>query len=428
MSVVADPRSERLPVRRAAVPRAPVAVLMSRFPKVSETFILNEILELERLGTRVEILSLLPERAAVTHPGAREAAERAYIPRPLSREVLAANAHWLRRRPRAWLGAWAGALAGNASSPGFLARAAMVCWLGAAFARRVEDAGVGHVHAHYATHPALAAWVVRRLTGTPYSFTVHAHDLYVKRPMLRRKVREAAFVRAISRYNRDLLARLYGRDAERTVVIHTGTDPDRFRPRPRARRDGPFTCVCVASLQDYKGQRYLIEACARLRDAGRPLRCLLVGEGEERPRLEALVRRLGLEDVVAFRGAQPAERVAETVASADVAVLPSVTTPSGKQEGIPVALMEALAAGVPVVASRLSGIPELVEDGVGGLLVPQRDPAALAAALARLQDDPMLRRSLAANGRRRVLEAFDLRRNAAALAAQLARVEREGPA
>jgi glycosyltransferase involved in cell wall biosynthesis len=169
--------------------------------------------------------------------------------------------------------------------------------------------------------------------------------------------------------------------------------------------------VCVASLQDYKGHPYLIDACARLLNSGIDLRCTCVGEGEDRPRLEAQIRELGVEGRVVLAGAQPRQRVAELLAEADAFVLPSVVTASGKMEGVPVALMEALAVETPVVATDISGVSEIVEDGVTGHLVPQRDPEALAGALRRLHDDPAEGARLARAGRARVLQEFDLDRN-----------------
>jgi glycosyltransferase involved in cell wall biosynthesis len=285
---------------------------------------------------------------------------------------------------------------------------------GALFAVEAERRGVERIHAHYATHPALAAWVASRLTGLPYSFTAHAHDIYVERPMLAEKLAEADFVVAISDYNRRLLEDLYGENA-RIRVIHCGIEPRFFAPREQPPVHEAPRILCVASLEEYKGHPHLLHACALLRDRGLAFRLLLVGEGEDRPALERLVTELGLGDSVELLGAQPRERVAELLADADAFVLPSVVTASGKKEGIPVVLMEALAMEVPVVATRISGIPELVEDGHTGLLVPERDPDALAGALERVLGDPDGARRMAAVGREKVLAEFDLRRNTAQL-------------
>ena len=390
-----------------------VAHVMSRFPKISETFILNEILELERLGMRVEVFSLLREDARVSHPEAQRIARRAVYGTSLPR-LLRAQLHWLRRSPRTYLRTWWGALRGNASSPKFLLRVPMTVACGALFALEAERRGVERLHAHYATHPALAAWVAGRLSGIPYSFTAHAHDIYVERPMLEEKLAAADFVVTISDYNRRLLEGLYGENA-RIRVIHCGIEPRFFAPRAQPEGGEALRILCVASLEEYKGHPHLLDACALLRARGVPFRLLLVGEGEERPALERRIAELGLEGSVELLGAQPRDRVAELLSATDVSVLPSVVTASGKKEGIPVVLMEALAMEVPVVATRISGVPELVEDAVTGLLVPERNPAALADALERVQRDPDAARRMAAAGREKVLAEFDLRRNTAQL-------------
>ena len=404
-------------------PALRVAVLMSRFPKLSETFILEEMLELERAGITVEVFPLLREREHVVHPSAVALDRRAHHMRFASREVFVAQLWWLVRAPGTYLRTWWRGVTGNRRSPKFFVRTVYVLPKAAAFARRMLQLRVDHIHAHYATHPALAAWVASELTGIDYSFTAHAHDLYVERPMLSEKLESARFVRTISEYNRQFLAQRYGREAARKVrVIRCGVDLQRFEPPSRPHRDGghPFTIICVASLESYKGHRYLLEALARVRSHGLDVRCLLVGEGELREAIERQRDHLGLEEIVILCGAQPAEQVRALLNRADAAVLSSVITESGKMEGVPVALMEAMAVGLPVVATNVSGVSELVEDGRCGLLVDERDPEGLAESIAMLARNPALRRRLGARGRARVSGEFDLRRNVARLRAALA--------
>jgi glycosyltransferase involved in cell wall biosynthesis len=403
-----------------------LAYLMSRFPKATETFILYEILELERLGHRVEIFPLVLHREATVQPGAAELVERAHDIRPVSPEVLRAQVHWLRRRPRRYVGAWAAAIRGNIRSPRFLLRALVAVPLGATFARRMETLRIDHIHAHWATHPALAAYIAAKLTGLPYSFTAHAHDIYVDRAMLDEKIRAARFVVTISEQNRRLFEGWYGPSATAKVaLIHCGADPAVFAPHPTEPGTAtpvggsaatPVRILSIASLQPQKGQRFLIDACRLLVDRGLAVQCRLVGEGEERSALADRIRELGLQDVVELLGSQPRDRVAELLGQADIVVQPSVVLPSGKTEGIPVAMMEALAAERAVVASRLSGVPELVVDGETGLLVEPGNPIALADAIERLAGDPGLRSRLGRRGRELVLAEFDLRRNTAILA------------
>ena len=405
-----------------------VAYLMSRFPKLSETFVLYEMLELERIGVRVEVFPLVREREASMQPGAEDFVERAHDLRLTSRTVLAAQWYWLRRRPGRYLATWGRAILGNARSPKFLVRSLVVVPLAAAFARRIEALDVDHVHAHWATHPALAAWVIGRLTGRTYSFTAHAHDIYVERPMLAEKLRGAAFAVTISDYNLRLLTGWYGRLADRVEVIHCGVDAAVFRPRPEtdaeAPGDGRFEILSIATLQPQKGHAVLVAAAGRLVERGIPARVRMVGDGEERPALEAAIAAAGLTEHVQLLGRQPRDRVAALLGESDVVVQPSIVLPNGKTEGIPVALMEALASGVPVVATAVSGVPELVEDGVTGRLVPPGDDLALAEALADLQRDPALAMRLAEAGRARVLASFDLRTNTRHLAERFIAVAR----
>lgn len=399
---------------------------MSRFPKLSETFILYEIVALEDLGVHVDIFPLVREQEAVQHREAERLARRARPARLLSQPVAAAQVFWLRRAPRRYIQAWFAAIRGNLRSPRFLLRALAVVPLAATFARTMLAENVDHIHAHWATHPALAAYVASRLTGIPYSFTAHAHDIYVDRPMLREKIQEARFVVTISEYNRRFLEGLYGHvAAARLVVIHCGTDPSLFKP-VESTPDTPWTIVCVASLQPQKGQRHLIDACTRLVSEGIDLRCLLVGDGETRAELMRQIEAAGLGERVTLLGQQPRHRVVELVGGADVVVQPSIVLRSGKTEGIPVALMEALAMERPVVATAISGIPELVEDGVTGLLVPPGDAGALATALRGLIEDPERAAALGRAGRRRVASDFDLRRSAAQLARMFGRAPAGG--
>lgn len=385
---------------------------MSWYPAVTETFILNEMLQLRRLGVDLEIFPLLGAATDVQHPGSKALAARVHYHRGFSRELAWTQVYWILRRPVRYLRAWAQALLGNARSPAFLLRALVVVPRAAVIARRMELRGVRHVHAHWATHPALAAFVVRELTGIGYSFTVHAHDLYLDRAMLRRKIEAARFVVTISRFNRALLGRLYGgAAASKTVVIPCGVDPRLFRPPPDRELDGTFRVACVAALRDYKGHRWLVDACAVLAGRGVPFRCVLVGDGPERRAIEERIAAGGLGDRVWLVGDQPHDRIRALMEEVDVVALPSVVTPSGMMDGVPVALMEAMAAGVPVVSTRISGIPELVRDGETGLLVEQKDARALADALERLFRDRGLARRLAAAGRVHVLERYNLLRN-----------------
>ncbi|MGH3005929.1 MAG: glycosyltransferase [Gaiellaceae bacterium] len=397
-------------------PRLKVAYVMSRFPKLSETFILGEILAVEEHGVEVELFPLLRERAEVVHPEAETLCERARFQPFLSVPILRSQLHFLHRNPGAYLRTLRDLLRGTWGSANFLFGALGIFPKVVHAARLMEAGGVAHVHCHFSSHPAAAGFVVRRLTGIPYSFTAHGSDLHVDRHMLREKVDEAAFVVVISEFNRNVILRECGEDvAGKLVVVHCGVDTELFRPRGTAPPDGPFTVICVATLHEVKGQAHLIEACRLLAGEGIDVTCTLVGEGEDRSVLERRIAEAGLEGRVTLAGSLTRAEVADVLRSAHVLAAPSVPTKRGKREGIPVVLMEAMSSGVAVVASGISGIPELVEDEATGLLVPPRDSTALAGALRRLHDDPALRERLALAGREKVEREFEVRANAAEL-------------
>jgi colanic acid/amylovoran biosynthesis glycosyltransferase len=406
-------RSTSADARGGRPRRLKVAYVMSRFPKLSETFVLGEILAVEEHGVEVELFPLLRERAEVVHAEAAALCERARFQPFLSMPILGSQLHFLRRAPRRYVGALWALLRGTWGSANYFVGALGIFPKVVHDARLMEADGIAHVHCHFSNHPAAAGFVINRLTGIPYSFTAHGFDLHVDRHMLCEKVAEATFVVAVSEYNRKLILEECGEPSRaRITVIHCGVDTGFFRPRERAAAERPFSILCVGTLHEVKGQAFLVEACRLLAEAGVDVTCTLVGEGPDRAALIRQIATAGLEGRVAVAGRRTRAEVAGLLSRAHVLVSPSVPTAEGKREGIPVVLMEAMASGVPVVASGISGIPELVEDGRTGLLVPPRDPSALASALRRLHDDSAFRESLARAGRELVEREFDVHKNA----------------
>lgn len=375
-------------------------------------------MELERQGWPISLYPLILQKQTVVHPEAQ-----AWIPRAarlpyLSAPVAASNVATLLRQPVRYISTSARAATENLISPKFLARI-LALWPKVVHAARLmKREGITHVHAHYATHPAFAAWAIHRLTGLSYSITVHAHDIFVERVMLAIKLREAAFIAAISNFNREFLAREVGAWVrEKTHIVHCGIVPSQYAPRrPPPGPADVFEIITIGSLQPYKGQRYLLEACALLRDQGLKFRCRIIGGGELRADLEAQLAEMKLMGLVELLGPQPQEEVARLLPTAHCYVQPSIITPSGKMEGIPVSLMEAMSCGLPVVATQLSGVPELVRPGETGVLVPPADARSLAEALNQVHAAPDESLRLAEAGRALVLREFDLRTNVTHLA------------
>lgn len=435
----------------ARAPDAPrVAYIMSRFPRLTETFILYEILALDRHGLQVEVYPLMRERKTrvhpdgaspltkamdlvsgesgeiVMHPEARALLPRVHYSGLWSWPILRALGASLLRQPLATLSALGSVVVHNLGSLNYLLGGLAIFPKSVFLGQQMRRAGITHVHAHFANHPTTAAYVIKRLTGIGYSFTGHGADLQVDQHMLRQKIEAASFVRAIAEDGRRFLEEHAPRGAtERLVVVPCGVDVARFaEPDGSLDSDGAggahggdgaggahdgraIRLLCVATMYEVKGHRYLFEAIARLVESGRDVHCRLAGDGPDRAALEAEVARLGLADRIEFSGQQTRDQVVDLMRAADVLVVPSVPTASGRREGLPVVIMEAMAAGLPVVASGISGIPEIVRDGSTGLLVPPRDHDAIARAVVRLADDADLRRRLIDGGRRLVRETYD---------------------
>jgi glycosyltransferase involved in cell wall biosynthesis len=404
--------------------RLKVAYIMSRFPKLTETFILYEMLAMEKEGVQVEVYPLLKEHAEVMHAEATPFVEKAHFQPFISLAIIYANLRFLWQNPRTYLGTLRTLLCKTWGSFRFFTGALGIFPKTVFFAYQMNANNINHVHAHFANHPAAAGFIIHNLTGIPYSFTAHGSDLHRDRHMLCEKVADATFVVAISEYNQKvIITECRGNHREKVKVIHCGVDTEIFRFRlngtPHERDGKPFMILCIGTLHEVKGQAFLIEACRKLQERCIDFVCHFIGDGPDKLTLNKLTVQTGLSKKVRFHGRQKREKIAQLLQDADVLVAPSVPSSDGRREGIPVVLMEAMSSGVPVIASNLSGIPELVSDERTGLLVPPKDVAALAAAIERYYRNPDLRKRLGRSGREKVVHEFDLYRNARRLAQQI---------
>ena len=389
-----------------------VAVLVRRYPKVSETFIVEEILGLERLGMTLSILSLYPPTDPVTH--AAHAAVRAGVTYRArgwlgGLRLAVSHARLLATRPRRYVAAlWFAARRAEAGRARDFLHGG---WLGA----RMIRAGLRHVHAHFASEPAAVAEIAARLTGCTYSISAHAKDIYTGRPeVLRRKLSAARFTVTCTEYNRLHLDEATG-GASRVYRCYHGVDTARFAPTRRVVPDAPPLVLGVGRFRPKKGFGVLVEACRILRDQGVPFQCEIVGYGAEGASLAARIVRGGLAGVVRLVGVLPQDAIISRYARASVFVLPCQIAPDGDRDGIPNVLLEAMAMGVPVVSTPVSGIPELIENGESGVLCPAGDAPALARAIREVLSDRTRAERLAAGGRARVAERFSSARNVATL-------------
>lgn len=394
-----------------------IAYIMSRFPKLSETFILREMIALNESDWDVQVYPLILERTPVVHPEALPWLEKVtYFPW-VSGEILISNMKEFFKNPLLYISLCFQVLMGNLGSLKFLIRAVALFPKTIHIARHMEKNQIAHIHAHYATHPALMAWLIYKLVGISYSVTVHAHDIFVSQSMLSEKLKCASFIVAISEFNRQFLIRYIGDQISKKIhVVRCGIDPDLYSGENRQIASGKFKILSIGSLQPYKGMKYLIHACAILKEKGIPFQCKIVGAGEEYADLEGLIAKLELFKFVELVGAKTQGEVAKMLREADCYVQPSVITPSGKMEGIPVALMEALATKLPVIASHLSGIPELVLPNETGYLVQPENPTSLADTIIQVYYHYKEAKKMAIAGHKLVRSEYSIKTNSAQLA------------
>ena len=403
-------RVRSTPKRLNQRPRLPrVGYMMKRFPRLSETFILNEVLELERQRVPIEIFSLLEPAEEVRHEALRRVqAQVTYLPQdsfPKKWQLLEGRYAEGTFRERPFRELFPGEKVPEAS---------VLCLKAAALAVLAQTRGVKHLHAHFGTDATTVAMLASRLAHIPYSFTAHAKDIYhesVDTALLKEKIREARFVITVSEYNRLYLAELAGEDlAGKILRLYNGIDLNRFHPDRSIRRE-PDLILAVGRLVEKKGFHHLVQACRLLQDWECPFRCLIIGQGPEQVSLAQQISTLGLQDRVILVGAQPQEQLLETLKRATVFALPCVVGTTGDRDGLPTVLLEALAVGLPAISTSLAGIPEIIEHGKTGLLVPPGDPMLLARTIRKVLANPELQARLAREGRSKAEQAFDIRKN-----------------
>lgn len=398
--------------------------MLRSWPRLSQTFILNEILQLERLGARIEIFALARSGEAVVQP--EVSAVRAGVTFLDAQGQRARHAHrrLLARHPLRYAGTLLYALSRRRLYGGYTGSGALRAFtLGVRLAGELsgdDHGGFGHIHAHFAHDPALVALLAGRLSRTPFSFTAHARDLYqIPGTALAERARRASAVITCCRANLEHIRNVAGADARVELVYH-GVDLERFTPAHERVGNGAPRVVSVGRLVEKKGFDDLLAACAVVARSGRGLRCDIYGEGPERGRLELLRERLGLGGVVRFLGARTQSELVNAYREADLFVLTPRVTGDGDRDGVPNVLLEAMACATPVVSTRVGGVAEVVDGVSNGLLVDARDGDAIAAAITRLLDDRRSREQLGAAAAR-TAAGFDSRHAARRLAAVFAR-------
>lgn len=428
-----------------------LAYLFPAFPVFHQTFVLWEVLGVRRAGLDPLIFSMRRGTEKQQDEAKPLLDEVVYLPGPFSAPVLRASLRALAKAPIAYLRlyldvlrAWRSGADVEREREGWESRPLKLrdrlrgwynrnpflyllkSWAlvpqAVELAGRLERAGVTHLHVHWATYPATVAFIIHRATGMPFSISAHAYDIYMVSRMLPAKIAAARYVFTCAKANAAHLRKISApENADKIVVSYHGVNIERFAPPAERPPHERLRIVSCGQLERYKGMHLLVEACATLHGEGIPLECWIVGEGPYRPHLEEQITRFGLQDIVHLTGAQPHSEVARLLVEADVFALASeLGGKSGRRDVIANVIVEAMAAGLPAIASRIPGAEELVTDGVNGFLVRPNRAEEVAAALRRLAADPAARLRIGAAAREKIVEDFDNQRNVREMAAALA--------
>ncbi len=391
--------------------RMKVGYVLKVFPRLSETFVLNEILELQRQGVEVEIFSLkAPTEPRFHAPLAQLETDVTYLPLPRPGVIWPAIQTEFQT-----IGLEAASIGEafqhclRSENPEELKHLLQALLLVA----HVRKRGIQHLHAHFATAATRVTLLAHLLSGLQFSFTAHAKDIYhcqADHSLIRESLQRCRFAVTVTDYNVARLQELAPDSIPKIHRIYNGTHLDLFRPVEDAPIALPLI-VGVGRLVEKKGFSFLLEACSLLRDRGTEFRCRIVGGGHQKQKLLNQIDQLELGGTVSLVGARSHQGVMEQLGRCRLAVLPCIVGEDGNRDALPTVLLEAMAMGKPVVSTDLEGIDEIVEDGKTGLLVPQRDRASLAEALEKLLSDRPLAISLGKRGREKAERLFDLRHN-----------------
>jgi glycosyltransferase involved in cell wall biosynthesis len=395
--------------------------LVSQYPGISHTFILREVLGLQRLGFGIEPASVnLPDRPVerLTSDERTEAARTYYIKEQGAAGAAGAMLTRFLRAPGRFFSTLLCALRLGGSDLRKLGYQVFYFVEACLLAEWMRSKRLSHLHVHFATPASMVGLLATRLEGATLSITVHGPDEFYDAAgyRLTEKIEACAFLCAISHYARSQLMKLSGpAQWDKIEISPLGVEVELFTPRPVREIPGQFEILCVGRLVSAKGQHILLRAAELLAAQGRDFLLRFVGDGPDRESLEREAGRPALAGRVRFEGSVDQEHIRELYATAGAFALASFA------EGIPVVLMEAMAMEIPCVTTWITGIPELIENGEDGLLVAPSDVEGLAAALERLMDDAPLRRRLGESARRRVDEHYNLRKNLVRLGAILER-------
>lgn len=371
--------------------------LFERFPAFTQTFCARELAELYRQGISPPVYSIRRPTEARPANIPLENIPIYYLPDTNSLEFKIRTKLIPPRLKDLWSGS------GDLRDKGRFREAV---YLG----QRLKKAQVSHLHVHFAGLASRTAWWIKRLFGITYSFTGHANDIFCPKPEQRvglaDLLREALFVVVVSDFGANWLQRSFPESAHKIQRVYNGLDLSVFKPATQEAE--PVRLLSIGRLIEKKGFKFLIEACRLLRSSGFSFVCQIVGEGPEHDHLQEAIQVSQLSDIVRLRGALPQTEIVELLSQSSIFVFPGVHDSAGDTDNLPTVLIEAMASSLPTIATRIAGIPEIVQHDENGILVPEKDPVRLADAIRSLAGDQALLERFSRASRRIAEEKFAL--------------------
>ena len=401
-----------------------ILYLLNVFPKLSETFILNEITGLIDLGHDIKIIALHNLKEEKVHDKVKE------YNLINKTKYLEFYSDWEEKTNKYSklkvfeLGSWA---LFNSSRLSKEERFKLLDLLyesepnnEVAFRKFldcldiikiIKEKKIKHIHCHFADENVAIAYIINKVIGIPYTFTTHAYDIFISPDKdIKKWADNAKKVITISEYNKKYMYEKLRIPLEKIEIVTYSKYLNKLKPIKEYRND-PFRLISISRLIEKKGYPYLIKACKILKDKGISFSCDIQGEGKQKEELKELIKKNNLENDIKLGGVFTHEEVLEFMETGSVFVLPCIQAKNGDMDGIPNVLMESMAKEIPTISTKLVGIPELIENNVNGILVPQKNPETLAEAIIKIKNDNEFADRIRKKGRERVMEKFNVEKN-----------------
>ena len=389
-----------------------IAYFVSRFPYLYQTFIRREINAVADTGIDITIFPVVGAR--------RKHNLDVDFNNPVSANVehtppfsLSAFLFFISRRGTTCLRLFTSIIFHTWRHPLDLLKSVITFFKCFKMATIIAKGNFDHIHAHWATHPTTAALIISELTDTPFSFAFHAYDIFATRIMIPQKTKKAAFVIVNCRYTLDYISETYPElDRDKFILLYNGLDLKHFEQIKIDKPDTPPLLIAIGQFVPFKGFDDFLEACHLLKNDGESFSAMLIGAGPLEARFRKIMKEKGLNDIVRLTGELTEKETQSYLSTASVLIMPSLELPGETHDALPNVVIEAQAIGIPVVATDVFGIPEIVKHEETGLLIPQHNPTAIKDAVKSILHDPEKAKQHAENAKRNLKDKFDSQTNA----------------